>query len=558
MSITALVIHNPPYSRKNMASKLLNPRRSYMTFRNAYRFVAVLALVISCAYPALAQISTAKVIGGIVEGVVKDGIASFKGIPFAAPPVGELRWKPPQPVMPWKGVRKADGFGPAPIQDAGAMAVLDQLVKLGLLQPKFSENCLYLNVWTGAKKTNEKRPVMFWIHGGGFTRGMATDLGYDGTNFARKGVVLVSVAYRLGVLGFLAHPELSKESGKGSGNYGILDQIAGLKWVKENVAQFGGDPSNVTIFGQSAGGLAVAMLNGSPLAQGLFHRAISESGGAPAATSLKTAEEKGMVYLEKLGAHDLKAARALSPEVLQKGTEDRDTTTLVVDGEAVVAADRDELLTGSRYTDMPILVGTNSMDGNGISRLLLIMSKRVPSPAFEQMIRGIMGVGGWADPILRAYLQTTEAKAARDLCNDLPFAWPAWAWAKLQSKGINNKVYVYYFDHRTPSSPDGANHSAEVLYVFGNLNLINVYPDYFGAGVANGPEDKAISDLVSSYWVNFAKKGDPNGPGLPVWPVFDRKEYATMVFDETPSAREYPHLDKMKVFESYYSAQKTK
>ena len=520
-----------------------------------------LAVVVCTTVPVPAQISKAKVAGGNIEGVVKNGIASFKGIPFAAPPIGDLRWRPPQPVLPWKGVRKADEFGPAPIQDPAAMVELDPLVKLGLLKPNFSEDCLYLNVWTGAKKTDEKRPVMFWIHGGGFTRGMASDLGYDGTNFARKGVVLVSANYRLGLLGFLAHPELSKESGKGSGNYGILDQIAGLKWVKENIAQFGGDPSNVTIFGQSSGGLAVAMLTASPQARELFQRAISESGGGPAATSLKTAEEKGIAHLEKLGAHDLKAARALSAEVLQKGAEDRGSTTLVVDGEEVVAADRDELLKDSRYNDMPILAGTNSMDGNGIARMLLNMSKSIPSPAFEQIIRGVMGVGGWADPVLRAYLDTTEAevtKAARDLCSDLIFAWPAWAWAKLQSTRIGNKAYLYYFDHRTPSSPEGANHTAEVLYVFGNLNIIDAYPGYFRAGIANGPEDKALSGLMASYWVNFAKKGDPNGPGLPVWPAFDGKEHQTMVFDKTPGARQYPNLERMNVFATYYLEKKTK
>ena len=246
-----------------------------MTVKHSRYLVAVLAIIICAATPVLAQISTAKVTGGVVEGVVKDGIASFKGIPFAAPPVGDLRWRSPQPVKPWQGVRKANEFGPGPMQDTAFGA------KLGGPQ-KISEDCLYLNVWTGAKKAGEKRPVMVWIYGGGFGIGMTSTPTYDGTNLAKKGVVLVSVAYRVGPMGFLAHPELSKESGKGSGAYGIQDQIAGLKWVKENIAQFGGDPSNVTIFGESAGGMSVGMLTTSPMAKGLFHRAISESGGAMA------------------------------------------------------------------------------------------------------------------------------------------------------------------------------------------------------------------------------------------------------------------------------------
>ena len=250
-----------------------------MARKNIKRLFAAITMIFSAAIPLLAQVSTAKVTGGIVEGAVMDGIASFKGIPFAAPPVGDLRWRPPQPVKPWTGVRKADEFAPAPIQDPAAVA---ELAKLGLPPIKFSEDCLYLNVWTGAKKAGEKRPVMLWIYGGSFTSGMTNYPDYDGTNLARKGVVLVSVAYRVGLMGFLAHPELSKESGMGSGNYGIRDQIAGLKWVKENIAQFGGDPSNVTIFGESAGGLSVALLTASPLAKGRFQRAISESGGGPA------------------------------------------------------------------------------------------------------------------------------------------------------------------------------------------------------------------------------------------------------------------------------------
>ena len=494
---------------------------------------AVLAVIICVAAPALAQISTVKITRGTVEGVVKDGIASFKGIPFAAPPVGDLRWRSPQPVKPWEGVRKADEFGPGPMQDTAFGAMLGG-------PQKISEDCLYLNVWTGAKKAGEKRPVMVWIYGGGFGIGMTSSPAYDGTNLAKKGVVLVSVAYRVGPMGFLAHPELSKESGKGSGAYGIQDQIAGLRWVKENIAKFGGNPKNVTIFGESAGGMAVGMLTTSPMAKGLFHRAISESGGAmtPPRTTLKAAEEQGQAYLSKLGAKDIKAARALSAEAIQKETKGMGSFWPVADGETI-AEDQYGLFEAGKFNDTPILVGTNSDEGG------LFVTQKITSAAFEKMIRDGRGPGAAA--ILKAYPYATDAeatKSAKDIMRDSTFAWPTWTWAKLQSRHGKNKAFVYYFDHRTPASPEGANHAAEIPYVFGNLG---------GFGGSTGPEDKALSDLLSSYWINFAKKGDPNGPGLPVWPAFDEKEQKTMFFDKTPSARRHPNLDKIMAFEAYFA-----
>jgi para-nitrobenzyl esterase len=237
-------------------------------------------LISAFAQIAFSQIQTAKVTGGEVRGVVTEGISVFKGIPFAAPPMGELRWKAPAPVKAWTGIRKADIFGPACMQAANSM---------GNTAP-VSEDCLYLNVWTPAKNQGEQLPVIFWIHGGGFSGGSTSTPMYDGTDFAKKGVVFVSVAYRLGPFGFLAHPELSRESGKGSGTYGLQDMIAGLEWVKENIGRFGGDSSNVTIFGHSAGGAAVSILAASPVAKGLFHRVICMSGGsfAPLQTSNQT------------------------------------------------------------------------------------------------------------------------------------------------------------------------------------------------------------------------------------------------------------------------------
>ncbi len=505
-----------------------------MTYRNFRIFVVIPALLICAVVPALAQISTAKVTGGTVEGVAQDGIASFKGIPFAAPPVGDLRWRSPQPVKPWNGVKKADSYAPAPMQDTGL------ITKLGG-PPKISEDCLYLNVWTGAKKANEKRPVMVWIYGGAFVGGTTSFPTFDGANLARRGVVLVSVAYRVGPMGFLAHPELSKESGKGSGAYGIQDQIAGLKWVKENIAHFGGDPSNVTIFGESAGGMSVGMLVASPMARGLFHRAISESGGAvaPSRGSLKMAEEQGKSFLSKLGANDIKAARALSAETIQQGLKGGMGSFWPVADGTTVMENPYELFAAGKFNDTPILVGTNSHEGR------LFATQKTTSAGFEQMIHKRFAAA--ADAFLKAYPHSTDAEATRsnqDIFRDSTFAWPTWAWAKLQSRNGKNKAFVYYFDHRTPASPDGADHAAEIPYVFGNLG---------GFGGSTGPEDKALSELISSYWVNFAKNGDPNGPGLPVWPAFDEKEQKTMFFDKTPSARPHPNLDQLKAFDAYYA-----
>jgi para-nitrobenzyl esterase len=505
-----------------------------MTLHNNLKRMQVALFIIICAaVPTLAQITIAKVTGGTVEGVVKDDIASFKGIPFAAPPVGDLRWRAPQPVKPWEGVRKAFEFAPAPMQDAAFGG------RPGDSQ-KISEDCLYLNVWTGAKNASEKRPVMVWIFGGGFGLGMTSTPTYDGANLAKKGVVLVSVAYRLGPFGFLAHPELSKESGKGSGSYGIQDQIAGLKWVKENIAKFGGDPSNVTIFGESAGAKSVSLLITSPMARGLFHRAISESGGATAPPVLprREAEAQGKAYLSKAGADDIKTARALSAEKIQSGTKGMGNFKPVPDGETI-AEDPYELFEAGKFNDTPILIGTNSDEGS------LFVTQKITSETFEQYIRNKYGPG--AEEILKAYPHTVDDEAKRsaaDAIREASFAWPTWNWARFQSEKGKNKAFVYYYDHRTPASSQGAKHGAELAYVFCNLSP---------SGRSNGTEDKDLSELLSAYWINFAKKGDPNGPGLPVWPAFDEKDQKTMFFDKIPSARPHPNVDKIKAFDVHYA-----
>src|SRR5688572_16214948 len=285
------------------------------------RACAAVAALAFC-FAAAAEVLSAKVAGGELQGVAANGVVSFKGVPFAAPPVGELRWKKPQPVTAWQGSRAANAFAASCMQDP-AMLQIQQA------PPAMGEDCLYLNVWMPAKSASERLPVMVWIYGGGFAIGTTAAQLYDGAKLAEKGVVLVSVAYRVGAFGFLAHPELSRESGKGSGNYGLQDMTAGLEWVRDNIAAFGGDPRNVTIFGESAGGIAVSMLAASPYAKGLFHKAISESGGSFAPSrraaegglnvpSLAVAEAMGSEFLGKLGATTIAAGRALPADQIQQ------------------------------------------------------------------------------------------------------------------------------------------------------------------------------------------------------------------------------------------------
>lgn len=506
--------------------------------------------VLSIAPYALSQIQNVKSRDGQLQGVVADGVASFKGIPFAAPPVGDLRWKSPEPAKAWTGVRKADTYAPGCVQDPGMLKMMGTSASV-------SEDCLYLNVWTAAKNDKEKRPVMVWIHGGAFVGGMTGTPMFDGTKFAKKGVVLVSIAYRLGVFGFMAHPELSRESGKGSGTYGIQDMIAGLRWVKNNIAQFGGDPSRVTIFGESAGGIAVGMLSAAPQAKGLFQRAISESGGsfAPPRTAdgagmnvaaLKLAEPAGVNFLKKLGAADIKSARALPAEQIQKaaggGMGGGAGFWPVADGN-VLPGDPYKLYEKGRFNDTPILVGTNSNEGG------LFMRGPTTVASFEKQIRS--GYGDRADVMLSAYPHSTDAEAARssaDVFREFAFAWPTWAWARMQSQKGKGKAFVYYFDHRTPKEPDGANHGSEITYVFQNF--------VSGPGGPSGPpsqEDLTLSDLIQSYWINFAATGDPNGPGLPQWPAFTEKAQKVMRFDTGASVKPIPNLEKLKAYDSYYS-----
>lgn len=511
-----------------------------------WAFIAALVLASTALAQAPAPVRTHS---GLVQGTVEDGITVYKGIPFAAPPVGDLRWRAPQAAAAWTGVKTTDKFAPACAQVPIVMRAL------GIESVPTSEDCLYLNVWTPAKSASERLPVMVWIYGGGFTSG-ATAMGtYDGSNLAKKGVVLVSVAYRVGPFGFLAHPELGAENGGHSGNYGLLDQIAGLRWVQRNIAAFGGDPHRVTIFGESAGGISVSMLAASPLAKGLFQRAISESGGSfgPARLAneggenvppLSVAERHGADFLSKIGASSIADARKVSTEsiikMLPPGLGGGWWPNF--DG-YVLPGDQYGLYDAGRYNDTPILIGTNSDEG-------ALFVGAVTASAFESSIH--TGYGDYADKILAAYPAGSDAevlRSDRDLFRDSSFAWHTWTWARLQARTGKGKVFVYCFTHRPPypNLPQfkdwGAAHGAEIAYVFGN----------FSAAMPAAPADTALSDIVSSYWVNFARTGDPNGKGLTAWPAFTAAKQTVMYLDNTPKAGPVPNLDKILVLDGYYA-----
>ncbi|MGD1074213.1 MAG: TAXI family TRAP transporter solute-binding subunit [Bryobacteraceae bacterium] len=494
-----------------------------------------------------------KVEGGLVEGTFEDGLTVYRGIPFAAPPVGDLRWRAPQPAAKWDGVKRADKFGPACMQggpDRSAGANQD---------PGISEDCLYLNVWTPAKAANERTPVLVWIYGGGFSGGATSNPTYSGEKLAKRGVVLVSIAYRVGALGFLAHPGLSAESKDlVSGNYGLLDMIAGLHWIQENIAAFGGDPRRVTIFGESAGGIAVSMLCASPLAKGLFHGAISESGGSfgpprPGGMPgenlqrLADAERAGESYAKAAGASSVAELRKLPAEhLLATSRGQRGLGWPIIDGR-VIPDDQYKLYEARRYNDTPILAGYNSDEG-------LSFSPPKTPQAYIESVR--QRYGPFADKLLKLYPagETTVPKTARDLTRDAAFGWHTWAWARLQSKTGKGKVFYYYFDQHpeypagSPREGQGTPHGADVPYVFEHLGAPNRQP---------APGDRELSDTMAAYWTNFAKRGDPNGEGVPNWPAFSDANPVVMYLKQAPRTGPVPSEQGLKGLEAYFAWRRT-
>jgi para-nitrobenzyl esterase len=458
---------------------------------------------------------------GPISGILDDSIWTYKGIPYAAPPVGELRWKEPQPVDPWQDVKTCTAFGPACPQSRPALAVLG--TELNNVGPQ-SEDCLYLNVWTPAASPNTNLPVMVWIHGGGFDAGAASQFMYDGRNLAEKGVVLVSINYRLGAFGFMAHPQLSDESSRGvSGNYGLMDQIASLEWVQRNIDVFGGDPGKVTVFGESAGGGSVCDLMASPLTGGLFQRAIVESGGFlsmglpanPGGGTLSSAEKTGEKMAEALGcdgADDVLACmRGKTAEEVtaaqdkQGGVLEAQTWFPIIDGWVLTDKPQNIFAAGEQQK-VPLLIGTNANEAT-------VLASNITADQYGMLIAYLYG--SKADRVSALYpVVAGDAKAAFvKLLTELGFAAPS-KFAAAGMANVDEPAYLYKFT-MTSNDPRvaqyGSFHSLEIAYVFGNMDK--------APGVVVRPEDKALSEAMMNYWTSFASSGDPNGKGEPQWPA---------------------------------------
>ena len=493
-------------------------------------------LIVLLAAPAFAaDLSAITVIGGLVRGVsLEKGGAVFKGIPFAQAPVGDLRWREPAPGKAWSGVRETNSFGAPCAQNSG-----------GKMQENSSEDCLFLNVWSPEWPARGRKPVMVWFHGGGNYAGTASGNNFDGEKLARRGVVLVTANYRLTVFGFFAHPELTKESPRhASGNYGLMDQIAALKWVRDNIAQFGGDPANVTIFGQSAGAVDVNVLMTSPQAQGLFHKVIAESGtvtrvpddatmrmtGLGAVMSPRTGDTYSdaltLAEAEKAGQQlmpgSLKQLRALPAADLLKATAAPRMSIgpangIIVDGWIFPKPPAQVFAQGAQQR-IPLLLGNNSRE------------RTPPQVTPEDLTAAMQAMYG---PLAsRAFSLYSITAPADPLYGGMPAQWVVDTMYRCPvvvqlnwHVAAGNPAYEYQFDRASPGrEAAGATHGAEVGYVFGNL----------GANYAQA--DRDLSDAIQQYWTNFAKTGDPNGGGLPKWPKFDTTARGYIEFTDSGAA----------------------
>jgi para-nitrobenzyl esterase len=494
---------------------------------------------------------TARVEQGSLEGRLHDDVEVYLGVPFAAAPTGTLRWRPPQPAASWTGVRSAASAAPSCMQTAR----LDTDATPG---ERFSEDCLYLNIWAPARRAG-RLPVMVWIHGGGFIEGSPDLPAYDGTNLARHGVIVVAAGYRLGPFGFLALPQLSAESPQHvSGNYGLLDQIAALHWVQRNIAAFGGDPTRVTIFGQSAGGISTSMLAASPLAKGLFQGVISESGGSfgpvrvppyPGENmqTLSDAEHTGTAFMNKLHTSSLEELRELPAKTIQAVPFALGEFWPTQDG-WVISGDQYRLYEHGDYNDTPVLIGSNSDEG-------ALFNPQGTAASFVRQVHERFGP--FADELLKLYPASDSQwrQSSMDLTRDAGFGWPTLAWARLQARTGKSKVFLYYFAHVPPRSSQsrfkdatGAVHGEELAYVFGNLAQQQV---------PWSAADRALAEQLMSFWTNFAKRGDPNGPNLPDWPSFNDSARQLMRFDATAAAAAVPNAAKLRLLDRYYAWRRT-
>jgi para-nitrobenzyl esterase len=531
-------------------------------------FLAALVLCAVVAPPALAA-DRVKTANGVVESTAPavEGVRGFKGIPFAQPPVGDFRWREPQPVKNWTDVRNADKFGPTCMQRVSATS------DYWFRGDGMNEDCLYLNVWTPAKSGNEKLPVLVYIFGGGFSSGDGSEPRYDGERMARKGIVTVSLNYRTNIFGFFVHPELTRESPHhASGNYGLLDQLAALQWVQKNIAAFGGDPKRVTIAGESAGSISVSAQMASPLSKNLIAGAICESGAAIASLPprpLAEAEQDGVKFAAAAGADSLAALRKMTPQQLYDATAKAQGVrfSTAMDG-YFLAKSLTEIALAAEQAKVPLLAGTNTEEQGARS----VLGAGDPTP--ETLASAIKKFyGEKADPVLKAYAATTTDEvfeAATHLASARFISYGTWKWTELHMQTSGKPVYRYLYARVRPAylgmpgqpppaprgdtggrggeaaarggapqpqAPRGAAHSAEIQYAMGNLDLDKRY--------AWEPADFEVSKTMQAYFVNFIKTGNPNGPGVPNWPAYrPETNYQRMRIDAKSQAEPETHRDR--------------
>jgi para-nitrobenzyl esterase len=507
-----------------------------------------------------------KVANGSLEGVTeKSGIRSFKGVPFAAPPVGDLRWREPQPSRNWQGVREADQFGPRAMQRA-------VFGDMNFRSNGMSEDCLYLNVWTPAKSNKERLPVLVYFYGGGFIAGDGSEPRYDGESMAQRGIVTVTINYRLGLFGFFAHPELTKESPhQASGNYGLLDQAAALQWVKQNIAAFGGNPNKVTIAGESAGSFSVSAQMASPLARNLIAGAIGESGSLLSlqpTTPRAQAEEMGVKFATGVGANSLNALRAMPAEQLLEATAKPETPrfSAIIDGYFFPKSPA-AIFAAGEQAKVPLLAGWNSEEMN----YRALLGQEPPTP--ENYKKAVQKqYGERAEEVLKLYPGNTEAQvqqSATDLAGDRFIGYSTWKLLDVHSQNSGKPVFRYYYTRPRPAmTPEmgdaapglaggvvrgsdatamkvppaqGAVHSAEIEYAMGNLGSNKVY--------AWTPEDYKVSEIMQGYFANFIKTGNPNGPGLPNWPAAKGDKVQVLHIDVQTEAKPDQSRDRYLLLE---------